>query len=158
NVLAEYGEVTPDTLQDAGHDAAANYLQTAWHHLKKTGGKTADDPAWEADQELASEAWLDRVGDMKNEAREAFMGDTYMQQEAQDSGLSMEELWQETGNDYANEYWQSRSASKVAIKVEEGTASCPKCSSSMVKDVTDKGEKGGARLMECVECSHLFAL
>ena len=177
NVLEEYGEVTPETLQQAGHDAAATYLETAQKHMgipgKKTGGKgcahtedgtwcgrckTGGDPAWEADLERQSEDFVDRTDDMRNEARDTFMADKFMMQEAQDSGLSMEELWQEVGNDYANEYWQSRSAAKVAIKVEEGMIACPKCSSPNAKDVTDEAEKGSVRLMECPSCSHLWAL
>jgi ribosomal protein L37AE/L43A len=77
------------------------------------GVKTADDPAWESDLERREEYFNDQVYDAKNEAREAFMSDKYMQEEARDAGISLEQLWQETGNDYANEYWASRYGSKA---------------------------------------------
>jgi ssDNA-binding Zn-finger/Zn-ribbon topoisomerase 1 len=119
--------------------------------------KQADDSEIERGLELQEEDFMDQVGDAKREARNAFNNDKYMQQEAKESGLTMDQLWQEYGNDYANEYWQGRQASKTAVKAEEGVAVCPKCNSSLVEEVTDN-EGTDVRLMECKDCAHLFSL
>jgi len=99
--------------------------------------------------------------DMKNEARDAFMQDPDMQEDAASWGMSMDEFWEKHGQEYANEYLQSRQASKTAVKAEEGIKACPKCTSVNVEEVTDSETKGGAdqlRLYECGACSHLFSL
>jgi hypothetical protein len=120
-----------------------------------------DDSEYERGLELQEEHFMDQVHDTQREARDAFMADEYLQQIARESGLTMDELWQEEGNDYANEYWQGRQASKKAVKTEEGTKACPKCTSSKVEEVTDNETEGGAdavRLFECQACAHLFSL
>jgi len=99
--------------------------------------------------------------DMKQEAQLVFMRDSTMQQEAQEAGMSMEEFWKAYGQEYANEYFAGRRASKTAMKVEEGIRICPKCTSNNVEEVTDGETKGGdsqIRLFECRGCSHLFSL
>jgi hypothetical protein len=120
-------------------------------------GDSASHPAYDADQELRTELWLDDVADARSEARNSFENDPFMQQEAKDSGLGMEQLWEQYGTDYANEYWANRQGSKKAMKAEEGVSVCPKCNSSLVEEVTDN-EGTDLRLLECKDCAHLFSL
>ena len=104
---------------------------------------------------------VDQIHDMKSEARRAFMEDAEMTQISKETGVSMEDLWSDHGQDYANEYWMFRRSSKKAMKAEEGTVVCPKCNQSNVEEVTDgetEGNGGALRLMECKVCTHLFSL
>lgn len=81
---------------------------------KKTStDKTADDPAWLA-QDVRDEEFVDKAQEGRDEAREAFMGDRFMQEEAREAGITLDQLWQEVGNDWANEYFASRYGSKSA--------------------------------------------
>ena len=116
-------------------------------------GHTADDPAWESDLINQEEHFNDQVADMKSEARDAFYSDSDMIAEANHQGMSMAQLWQEMGNDFTNEYWQSRYGSKRAAKL----AKCPKCSQMLGKEVTDH-KNASVRVFECTACSHLFSL
>lgn len=70
------------------------------------------------DEDAQSEYFMDQVQDAKREAYQSFLQDEWMQQEAQDNGWTMEELWGQVGEDYTNEYWQPRTASskKDAVK------------------------------------------
>jgi transposase-like protein len=128
---------------------------------EQEGIKVGDDSSYDADLDQREEHFNDQVSDMNREARNAFNEDQYMIDEAQAAGLTLDQLWQEYGNDYANEFFQSRQGSKQAVKIEEGTTACPKCSSSITEEVSDgetKGESGSARLFECKDCRHLFSL
>lgn len=120
---------------------------------RPVGGHTADDPAWESDLLNQEEYFNDQVADMKSEARDAFYADSDMIAEAAHQGMTMQELWQEMGNDFTNEYWQSRYGSKKGAKL----AKCPKCSRFLGKDVSDH-KNASVRVFECVACSHLFSL
>lgn len=129
--------------------------------IKGMVSKKADDDGWERGLEMRDEFFNDQADDARNEARMAFMEDPDMQEDANSWGMTMEEFWQKHGEDYANEYWEGRTASKKAMKTEEGTAACPKCSSSNVEEVTNTNSESsadGARLYECSACAHLFAL
>jgi transcription elongation factor Elf1 len=118
-------------------------------------GDGGDD--FERGLEMQDEYFNDQVSDAKREAREAFMQDKDMQEDAASWGMTMDEFWQLHGDEYANEYWAGRQASKKAMKAEEGIAVCPKCTSSKVEEVTDD-EGSEIRLFECGECAHLFSL
>src|SRR5208283_2282228 len=80
------------------------------------------------------EYYLDKVRDMKAEAKEAFMQDSSMQQEAQDAGMGMEDLWKEIGGEFTENYYISAYSKQGSIAVEEGFK-CPNCKSMKGKAV-----------------------
>jgi len=100
------------------------------------------------------EYYLDKVRDMKNEAKEAFMLDGSMQQEAQDAGMSMEELWKEIGGDFTENYYLSAYAKQGSIEVQEGFK-CPNCKSMKGKTVED-GMDDAVSLRECLTCGSFY--
>ena len=67
--------------------------------------KTADYSQQDWEQDEASEAWLDQVRDAEDEAKRHFMQEDYIQQIAQDDGVSMDELWKDMGDEYTAEFY-----------------------------------------------------
>lgn len=112
-----------------------------------------DDKVAASDDE-ATEYYLDQVHDMKAEAEEAFMLDAAMQQEAQDAGMSMGELWKEIGADFTENYYASAYSKTGSIEVYEGLK-CPNCKSTKGKPVED-GAGDGVSLQECLTCGSFY--
>jgi hypothetical protein len=106
------------------------------------------------DDEMSNEYYLDKVRDMRDEAEEAFLLDSSMQQEALDAGMSMEELWREVGEDFIENYYASAYAKQGSVKAEEGFK-CPNCKSTKGKAVEDRtdDEQG---LRECLTCGAFY--
>jgi hypothetical protein len=100
------------------------------------------------------EYYLDKVRDMKAEAKEAFMIDGSMQQEAQDAGMSMEDLWKEIGGDFTENYYLSAYSKQGSIEVQEGFK-CPNCKSTKGKSVED-GMDDAVSLRECLTCGSFY--
>jgi hypothetical protein len=107
-----------------------------------------------ASDEDANEYYLDQVHDMKAEAKEAFMMDPAMMQEAQDAGMSMDELWKEVGADFTENYYMSAYSKQGSIEVYEGLK-CPNCKSTKGKPVED-GTSSGVSLRECLTCGSFY--
>jgi hypothetical protein len=91
---------------------------------------------------------------MKAEAKEAFMSDGAMQQEAQDGGMSMEDLWKEVGGAFTENYYISAYSKQGSIEVYEGLK-CPNCKSTKGKPVDD-GANDGVSLQECLTCGSFY--
>jgi hypothetical protein len=106
------------------------------------------------DDEMANEYYLDKVQGMKAEAKEAFMTDGSMQQEAQDAGMSVEELWKEIGGDFTENYYMSAYSKHGSIEVQEGFK-CPNCKSMKGKAVED-GTDDAVSLRECLTCGSFY--
>jgi hypothetical protein len=100
------------------------------------------------------EYYLDKVNDMKAEAKEAFMNDGSMQQEAQDAGMGMEDLWKEIGGEFTENYYMSAYSKQGSIAVEEGFK-CPNCKSMKGKAVDD-GLDDTVSLRECLTCGSFY--
>jgi hypothetical protein len=107
-----------------------------------------------ASDEQANEFYLDKVHSMKAEAKEAFMSDGAMQQEAQDGGMSMEDLWKEVGGAFTENYYISAYSKQGSIEVYEGLK-CPNCKSTKGKPVDD-GANDGVSLQECLTCGSFY--
>ena len=60
---------------------------------------------YDADQDMRDEYFLDQVQDAKNEAKRHFMEEDYLQQQAVEDGVSMEELWKQMGEEYTAEFY-----------------------------------------------------
>ncbi len=103
-------------------------------------------------EDEVNEQSLDQSRDAKREAYQSFLQDKDLQQDAQDNGWTMEELWTQMGDDYTNEYWQGRTASVKKV------AACPNCSSIKVLPVRDVAVKSasGNPLLECMKCGSFF--
>lgn len=118
--------------------------------------KTGDlGEAMRIDNDDHDEYFMDQVQDAKREAYQSFLEDGFYQQEAQDNGWTMEELWKQIGEEYTNEYWQSRNAS---VKNAPKLAACPNCKSAKVLPVQDVKIKSasGTPLQECMKCGSFF--
>jgi len=87
---------------------------------------------------------------MKDEAKQVFMVDETMLQEAQDAGMTMEDLWKEVGEDFIQNYYESAYSKWASIEVEEGFK-CPNCKSTKGKAVKD-GVDDDQGLRECLAC------
>jgi hypothetical protein len=107
-----------------------------------------------ASDEAANEFYLDKVQGMKAEAKEAFMLDAAMQQEAQDADMSMEDLWAEVGGAFTENYYISAYSKQGSIETYEGLK-CPNCKSTKGKPVED-GMKDGVSLQECLTCGSFY--
>jgi hypothetical protein len=107
-----------------------------------------------ASDDQANEFYLDKVDSMKAEAKDAFMLDAAMQQEAQDAGMSMDELWDEVGGAFTENYYISAYSKQGSIEVYEGLK-CPNCKSTKGKPVED-GTDGGVSLQECLTCGSFY--
>jgi len=113
-----------------------------------------DDLQYELDREDANEEYLDTVRDMKNEAKAAFLEDSFMLQDAVDADLTMDQLWAEVGESFTQNYWESTYSKQGSIEVFEGLK-CPNCKSTKGKPVED-GETNGQSLRECLTCGSFF--
>jgi len=107
-----------------------------------------------ADDDESNEYYLDQVSDMKAEAKATFMQDPFMLQDAADQGMTMDDLWNEVGQDFTQNYWESADSKRASIAPEEGLP-CPNCKSTKGKPVED-GESGGVSLRECLTCGSFF--
>jgi hypothetical protein len=107
-----------------------------------------------ASDEEANEFYLDKVDAMKAEAKEAFMQDAAMMQEAQDAGMSMEDLWKEVGGAFTENYYLSAYSKQGSIEVYEGLK-CPNCKSTKGKPVED-GMDDSVSLRECLTCGSFY--
>jgi hypothetical protein len=125
-------------------------------HLDKDVQDEITDEVMEGVKDASEEGeyYLDKVRDMKNEAKEAFMQDGSMQQEAQDAGMSMEDLWKEIGGEFTENYYISAYSKQGSIAVEEGFK-CPNCKSLKGKPVED-GLDDTVSLRECLTCGSFY--
>lgn len=114
-------------------------------------GKVAD-LGDEMRQDEYDEHFLDQVYAVKSEAKSSFMEDPYMQQQAVDAEMNMEELWKELGEDYTNDWYESTHA---RMGSKSATKKCPKCKNAKGKIVKDGAESAG-NLMECLTCGSFF--
>ncbi len=113
------------------------------------GVKDAKVADYELDRDEEAVQWLDTVGDMKNEAKAAFMEDPSMQQYVVDAEMTMDELWNETGEEFTENYFASSYA-------KQGSAgSCPNCGASNGKSVKD-GIVSEQDLRECLTCGSFY--
>jgi len=117
--------------------------------------KTSDLGDQMRNEDARAEYTMDQVRDARKEAYQAFLQDPFYQQEAQDNGTTLEELWAQVGEDFTNEYWQAHRAS---YKKVDKTAACPICKSSNVIPVEDLAVKtaSGCVLQECRACGSFF--
>lgn len=105
------GLLTEESLDKVAGSAAIAVNNAGRRHHRSQLLRTAD-VDW--DQELADEIRMDQIKEMEDEAREAFDQDPDMLELAKQEGRSLTELWEEFGQEYANEYWEPRTASKTA--------------------------------------------
>jgi hypothetical protein len=124
---------------------------TNWEYPKK--GAVSE---YELDRDEEAAQYLDAIGDMKNEAKAAFMEDPSMQQYAVDVELTLEELWKEMGEEFTENYFASSYAKQGSIETEEGLI-CPNCKSTKGKAVRDD-EAEGPSLQECLTCGSFYQL
>lgn len=71
---------------------------------------------YELDRDEEAAHYLDEIGSMKNEAKAAFMEDPAQRQYAVDAEMTMEELWNETGSEFMENYWASAYAKRGSIR------------------------------------------
>jgi hypothetical protein len=121
---------------------------------------------------MADEYFLDQVRDAKNEAKRHFMEEDYLQQQAVEDGMSMEELWKLMGEEYTSEFYgypyhrvedftdapQSSPEQTSAPKIS--SECCPICKSANVRHIDDdtKGYNSGVVLAECKDCRGYYSL
>lgn len=67
--------------------------------------KTAEYTETDALRDAETEAWLDEVNEAEDEAKRHFMQEDYLQQEAKERGITMDELWDMMGEEYCNEFY-----------------------------------------------------
>jgi hypothetical protein len=98
---------------------------------------------------------VEEIQEKEDKAYTAFLTDKFMLQEALDNGWTMQQLWQEVGTQYANEYWNTRSEETEELST---APNCPNCKSSSTLRVTDGETKTASApdLVECVKCGTFF--
>jgi hypothetical protein len=130
--------------------------------LGKRGSKRADYTDADIMDDLAHEEEREQVAEGKAFAKRHFMEEDYLQQEAMERGITMDDLWKEIGEEYLAEFygysytppkpkpvgWRSQHASG---------AKCPICKSAKVKTVDDDPKTGSA-LIECLGCGGFYSL
>lgn len=114
----ERGEGLPslrEALESGKLDAVAKAAGSAAIAVnnagRKRGSKLLSARGVDWDQELAEEIRSDRIRDMEDEAREAFERDPDIRALAEREGAGMDALWAELGREYADQYWEPRTAS-----------------------------------------------
>ena len=60
------------------------------------------------EEDQMAEQFLERVEEAKEEAYEAFLQEDYMQQEAAERQINMDQLWDEVGKTFTDEYWSGQ--------------------------------------------------
>jgi hypothetical protein len=129
---------------------------------------------YDEQQDMADEYFLDQVRDAKNEAKRHFMEEDYLQQQAVEDGMSMEELWKLMGEEYTAEFYgypyhrveDFTDAQGAGAPGDESFApkisseSCPMCKSANVRHIDDdaKGYNSGIVLAECQDCRGYYSL
>ncbi len=137
-------------------------IEEAQAEFNALPGKQADYTDADFTDELAHEEERSQIDEGKALAKRHFMEEDYLQQEAMERGLTMDDLWKEIGEEYMAEFygysytppkpkpegWRSQYASG---------ARCPVCGSARVKAV-EGGRKTGSRLIECLKCRGVYSL
>lgn len=140
-----------DLRRHLDEDVKDEVMEGVMDGVKDT--KVAD---YELDRDEEAAQYLDTIGDMKNEAKAAFMEDPSMQQYAVDVEMPLEELWKEMGEEFTENYFASSYAKQGSIETEEGLV-CPNCKSPKGKAVKDD-EADGPSLQECLNCGSFYQL
>jgi hypothetical protein len=122
-------------------------------------------------EEQHEEGFLDKVQESQDEAREAFGQDAYLLQEAQERGLSMDDLWAELGEEWSAEYFGTPLKRKPKVgpepdrlpkaealpKTGKAHMACPKCKKANAHQVHVLSS-GEPPLGECRSCGAFFLL
>lgn len=142
--------------------------------LRRIASSLGDDPDFALEQK--EEQFLDNVQESQDEAREAFGQDAYLLQEAQERGLSMDDLWGEVGGEWAAEYHGTpfkrqpkigpepgRLPGAEALSTEQPEAGrtaglvCPKCKKANAR-MAHLLSAGEPPLGECPKCGSFFLI
>lgn len=113
-----------------------------------------DQSEYALDQDDTEQRYLQEMSAMEDEAKDAFMLDPAMLQDASDAGITMNDLWQEVGKNFTQNFWELSYAKQGSIEVSEGVK-CPNCKNSEWKSVED-GEEDCSTLRECLICRSFF--
>jgi len=132
------GQIDPN-LNPSGE---ADSLESSLLTMTSVAGKTAD-LGEEMRMDEQDEHFMDQVRDVQKEAKAAFMEDKFMLQQAQDAGIGMEQLWDELGEEYTNE-WFEGTQHRVGSK-------CGNCNNTQGKKVA-----AVAGMLECTRCGSFF--
>lgn len=97
----------------------------------------------------------DQSRDVEREAHDAFMTDSWMLQEAEVQGMTLDELWLAMGDNYTNDYTNAHHAS-VAARAKQ--AGCPNCKRSKLLPVASLNFKTASQrpMAECGSCGSFF--